>query len=148
MNVVEGGEEQMDQIQTSYDNTFYLYRGIWRAQSFTPTLLNLNYIDVFVGKIGSPTDDLVLSVRSDLTGSDLAVVSIPYGSIPQMLDWVRFDFSDLGVVPGEVYYIILKSAGGNSLNCYVWGYDNSNPYDFGSFWYSSNYGSNWFEFVL
>jgi len=146
LNVVEGGDEQIDQMQILNDNTFYLYRGIWRAQSFTPTLLNLAYVDVYVGSFGNPLDDLVLSIRSDLYGPDLVFSSVSSSSILHSLNWVRFDFTDLDVVPGETYYIILKTDSGSSQDHYIWSYSYSDPYDFGTYWYTFNTGGSWWQY--
>ena len=134
-------------MQTTKSNTFNIYRGLWRAQSFTPSLANLKYIDVYVKTIGDPADDLVLSIRNDIYGSDVTTASRSAASISESLDWVRFDFSDINVVPGQVYYIVLKSASGSSSECYTWGYSYSNTYPSGTLWYSSNAGGYWWQYT-
>ena len=126
---------------------FYLYRGIWRAQSFTPSLQNLAFIDVYVKSFGNPADDLVLSVKSDLYGSDLITSSVSPGSITSSLSWIRFDFNDLNVIPGETYYIILKTESGSYQDHYLWSYSYYDLYDSGSYWYSYNEGGSWWQYT-
>jgi hypothetical protein len=100
-------------------------------------------VEVYIKKAGSPSSILTLSVRSSFTGIDLASVSKSASQIPTTKSWVEFDFSDLIVNPGSTYYLVLKTNGGNSKNCYNWWYGMSTPYTNGMQWTSANGGRKW-----
>ncbi len=110
---------------------------------------NCHFVDSCRGiysKAGSPPSDVVLSVRSSLTGADLVSLSKPASQIPTSNGWVEFDFSDLTVTPGGTYYLVLRTTGGTSANCYSWGYGSATPYTNGALWFSTNTGGSWSEF--
>ena len=145
INVIQS-IEVLDQQQTQYNNNFALYTTRWGGQSFKPTVTLLTRVEVYMRKAGSPPSDVVLSVRSSLTGADLVSVSKPASQIPTSNGWVEFDFSDLTVTPGSTYYLVLKTTGGSSTNCYYWGYGSNTPYTNGMLWYSTNGGSTWTQY--
>jgi hypothetical protein len=146
LTVIES-TEVLDQQQTLYMNYFASYTIRWGGQSFIPTVSTLTRAEVYISKVRSPTSDLVLSVRSSLSGADLVSVSKPASEIPTGNSWVEFDFSDLPVTPGSTYYLFMKTAGGNNKNCYYWGYGTDTPYTDGMQWTSSNAGSKWTSFA-
>jgi hypothetical protein len=94
------------------------------AQSFTPTLNILTRVQLEMS--GAAT----VSIRDNLNGSDL---TSGYGekSSSYPFDWVEFDFTDISVVPGQLYYIIWNP---NSTS-YVWGNKDYNKYDNGEAFY-------------
>jgi hypothetical protein len=145
LNVVEQVEE-LDQSQSQYNSNFALYGSRFGGQSFTPVLDVLTRVELYLRRVGSPSGDLVVSVRSVIDGSDLASVSLSPGSVSGVMSWVDFDFDDVSVTPGNVYYIVVGSSGGNSANCYYWGYGSGTPYVDGALWYSNNGGGSWSEF--
>ena len=140
-------EEQLDQEQTDYSYDYRLYSSKWAAQSFEPSEDFLNRVELYMNRYGSPTDDLVLSIRSSLTGPDLTVCSKPASQIPTGISWVNFDFDDISVTPGNTYYIVLRTAGGNNFKSYEWGFGSYTPYTQGTFWKSSTSGSSWTEYT-
>ena len=146
VNIVTGGTEELDQEQATYSYDLSLYDVRHGAQSFIPTLDTLTRVELYVSQFGSPTSDLVVSIRDDLYGSDLASVSVPPGGIPTSSDWVSFDFSDISVTPGSTYYVMMMSTGGSFSQCYKMGFDTGDLYADGSLWYSSSAGSSWTEY--
>ena len=146
VNVVTG-TEVIDQQQTHYDKSNTVFSNRWSAQSFKPTLGVLTKVTLYVGKTGSPSSDLVVSIRSSRTGPDLVSVSKPSGSIPSSISWVEFDLPDYTVTPGSTYYLVVRTSGGSATNNYLWAYGYYNPYTNGSFWMSTNAGSSWTEYA-
>jgi len=96
-----------------------------------------------VGKAGSPPSALVLSVRSDLAGVDFVSISKSPSSIPTSNGWVEFNFSGLGVTPGNTYYLVLRTTGATWTDYYNWGYGSNTPYTNGVMSYSANGGITW-----
>jgi VCBS repeat-containing protein len=145
--VVTTVSEEVDQEQTQDGYNFVTYGGRWGAQSFTPTIKTLTRVRLYTHKKGNPPNHVFVSIRKSLTGSDLTVVSKPPDDIPPEPDWVSFDFEDINVTVGETYYIIFRTTGGSSKNCYIWKFGYNTPYTNGSMWFSSNAGSSWKQFM-
>jgi VCBS repeat-containing protein len=139
--------DQLDQEQTQGNYNFVAYDGRWGAQSFKPTLETLTRVILLVHKKGNPPDNLVVSIRDSLTGEDLTMVSKPSAEIPSESDWIEFDFEDIAVTPGDTYYIVLRTTGGNNANSYVWRFGYHTAYTDGELWYSSNAGSSWIKYI-
>ena len=140
--------EELDQFQIIKNNNFNIYNGRWGAQSFKPSLETLSSIELFISKTGSPTSDITLGIRDSLLGPDLAVVTLSSVMIPTEIDWVSFDFPDIPVVIGDLYYIVVRSSSGDAGSCYNWGFGYSNPYAEGSLWHSGKSGSSWRELSI
>jgi len=111
-------DDELDQSQPYYD--FYCGVGCdccKFAQSFTPSLDLLTRVELFMN--GSAT----VSIRNDLNGSDLTSVYAEKDSLRDW-DWVTFDFENVLVEPGHIYYIIwnpddtLDSLGCKDYNIY------------------------------
>ena len=136
-------DDVLDQQQTQYNSNYAFYTTRWCGQSFIPTVTSLTRVEVYIRKAGTPASDMVLSIRSFLTGADLVSVSKPASQIPTTISWVEFDFSDLTVTPGSTYYLVLRTSGGSSTSCYYWGYGSGTPYTNGMRWNSMNSGSAW-----
>jgi hypothetical protein len=138
--------EALDQQQTQYNNNFALYTTRWGGQSFIPTVSTLTRVELYMRKTGSPPTDVVLSIRSSISGADLVSISKPASAISTTNSWVEFDFTDLPVTPGNTYYLVLKTTSGTSTNCYYWGYGTGSPYANGALWYSATGGSSWTQY--
>ncbi|UCB57888.1 MAG: hypothetical protein JSV67_04575, partial [Thermoplasmatales archaeon] len=148
VNVILEPVDTLDQEQLLHTNDFSLFLNRYAAQSFIPQLDVLTRVELYVQQLGNPTDDLVVSIRDDLVGSDLTSVSIPAGDIPLSSDWVEFDFPDLSVTPGDVYYIVVHTTGGGISQGYRISYASGDPYGYGSYWYSRDSGFSWSDFSL
>jgi hypothetical protein len=139
--------EVLDQQQTQYNTNYAVYLARWGGQSFIPTLGSLTSAQLYMRKIGSPPGDVVLSIRSSLTGADLVSLSKPASQIPTSIGWVTFDLADLTVTSGNTYYLVLKTTGGDSTNCYYWGYGSGTSYTNGALWTSSDSGITWHQYT-
>jgi chitodextrinase len=143
------GSEQPDQVQTQYDNyRFSIRHGLWGAQSFKPSLETLTKVELLVGKGGFPSNDLVVSVRDSLTGSDLTSVFLSADELPYGVHWIEFDFPDISVTIENSYYIVVHTFGGSVCNCYIWGFGRNTSYDDGSLLYSGSSGFSWNNFEM
>jgi len=141
----EGGfsGELLDQQQTQPGINFPIYSSRWTGQSFKPTLGLLTGAEIYMRKIGSPSNSVTLSVRKTISGADLVTISMPASEIPTSYGWVKFDFSDVTVIPGSTYYLVLRTSGGSASNGYSWGYGYHTPYANGIRVYSISSGSSW-----
>ena len=99
----------------------------------------LTRIELLVGKIGTPTDNLSISIRSSLDGSDITSISLPPEEIPTDKDWIEFDFEDILVNISQTYYIVFTPWGAGMVYLW-WGYDNHNfdSYTNGESWLYTN----------
>jgi hypothetical protein len=138
--------EELDQQQTQMKSNFALYTSRWGGQSFIPRVNILTRVEVYMRKVGNPSSDVVLSVRSSLTGADLLSISKSASQIHTTSSWVEFDFSDIRITPGSTYYLVIKTSGGNVKNFYYWGYGFRTPYTNGMRWSSFIGGFNWMQF--
>ena len=141
VNVVVSQTEQLDQIQTQGNYYTKIYGSNQGAQSFKPSLDTLTKVELYVNKVGSPSADLVVSIRSSLSGQDLTAISKSPSQIPSSPGWVEFDFNDISVTPDSTYYIVVKAGGSSSSNRYNWWYSTTNTYSRGEYWVNS--GSSW-----
>jgi hypothetical protein len=135
--------EEIDQQQTNYSLDYLMYSTRWAGQTFTPTKELLTRVEIYMRKIGSPPNDVTLSVRTSRGGADLVNLSKPASEIPTSYSWVSFDFSDLNLTPGNTYYLVLRTDGGTSQNCYYWGYGYHTSYTNGIRFFSNDGGSSW-----
>jgi len=133
--------DQQQNIDCGYG--WQVLHNVWEAQGFIPSLPILTRVWLYVFELGSPTvTELIVTIRDNLTGDDLTE-ALTYG--PTGSQWVEFDFLNIKVTPGDVYYIVCKApAEGNDYdNCYCWFFGIDNPYENGEAWYSQDYGATW-----
>ena len=145
--------DDVDQSQTEHDSGAVVCSWYIWAQSFVPTKETLTGVELLLGRIGFIRSDIKVTIRNDLNGEDLATTTMPYNSVPLIWrlfigfpDWIYFDFPDISVLPGEIYYITLYTDGGFgqklSLICsYRWS-ASSNPDSYlnGEGWFSNVMG--------
>jgi hypothetical protein len=139
--------EQIDQIQEMNTNDFLMFGPRWGAQSFTPTANTLTKIELLIYKKGNPTQDLTVSIRNSLTGTDLTTKSLTPSQIPTTQTWIEFDFTDITVTPGNTYYILTSTAAPSISDNYVWRFGYNTPYTNGMLHFSSNSGSSWYNYI-
>ena len=151
--IVDEIEDEVDQSQTEHDNGAVVCSWYFWAQSFIPTKETLTGVELLLGRVGFIRSDIKVTIRNDLNGEDLATATMPYNSVPLIWrlfigfpDWIYFDFPDISVLPGEIYYITLYTDGGFgqklSLICsYRWS-ASSNPDSYlnGEGWFSNVVG--------
>jgi VCBS repeat-containing protein len=147
VEITVASPEELDQEQTQDNYNFVVYNARWGAQSFIPSLGTLTRIELLLRRKGSPPNDLVVSIRDSLTGSDLVTITKPASEIPSSEEWVEFDFEDISVTPGNTYYIVVRTTGGSSSNSYIWKFGYNTPYVNGCLWYSKDGGSSWIQYL-
>ena len=136
-------EPGVDQYQTEMTTGMVICSLFTWAQSFIPSKEPLKKVHLKLSRLGSITSDLTVSIRHDKEGGDLTETSIPYDRVPKNgYEWIPFNFPDIIVTPGETYYLLLSTDGGdNTANCYLWsGSGNAESYPQGDVWihWSSN----------
>lgn len=122
------------------------------AQSFVPTLPILTRIKLFLSNIRISCD-FIVSIRSDINGSDLTSVSVNYSEIPTYgnFDWIEFDFSDISVNIGKTYFIVATCDCG-CWTCpygeaFFWNRSSGDEYPFGFIWVNSTYDPEWHSYT-
>ena len=147
ITVVIGGEwEDIVQEQSGYN--FFIFGSRWAAQSFKPTSENLTRIDLLIGKRGTPPEDLIVSVRSALSGSDLVTYAIPEDYVPTVPGWVGCNIPDVQLTAYQTYYIVLHTGGTSNINSYQWSFGANTPYTDGALHYSSTSGVTWSQYSM
>ncbi|KYK22428.1 hypothetical protein AYK24_02340 [Thermoplasmatales archaeon SG8-52-4] len=136
--------EVIDQQQTTdcgYGCPFF--SNLWLAQGFIPTLGTITKVELKLFKVGTISSDVILSIRSTLTESDLTSITIDGSLIHEYSNWIEFDITDIAVEIGEMYYIVCRTTGGSMINYYCCLFQTNNPYSGGEVWGSLNSGSSW-----
>ena len=124
--------DQQQLVDSNY--AFAVSENGYYAQSFKPTLGWLTRVELKLYKIGNPVG-LRISIRSNLTGSDLTSKYLSGGLISTNKTWVEFDFPAISVTPGGTYYIVWDPVGvPDSHNNSYWCVGANNPYANGSAW--------------
>jgi hypothetical protein len=139
-----GAVEVIDQQQTTDCGEgcpFFSY--LWLAQGFTPTLETITRVELKLFKVGTIESDILLSIRSTLTGSDLTSISVSGTQVTTYGKWIEFDFTDISVTPDQMYYIVSRTSGGSMIDYYCCLFQINNPYPGGVVWGSLNSGATW-----
>lgn len=120
------------------------------AQSIKGTGQKLTHIGLILAKRGNPSAPITVSIRSSLSGSDLASFSISPSETRRFLTEIYKPLSSsVNLTSGDTYYIVVRTTNNNTSSYYVI-YDNSdavistylpNPYRDGQeYWWS---GTAW-----
>jgi hypothetical protein len=132
-------DDFLDQFQIIWNKGIAVGPPDLLAQSFKPSENMLTRIELLVGKIGTPTDNLSILIRSSLDGPNITSISLPPKEIPTDKDWIEFDFEDVLVNIIQTYYIIFTPWGTGMVYLW-WGYYNHNfdSYTNGESWLYTN----------
>lgn len=107
-----------------------------QAQSFQLVLeWTVSTLELFLSKIGSPTDNLFVDIVSTLGGSVIATSNtVSAAGLSSTAAWIAFTFSSPpSLSAGTTYYIVLRRSGARDLsNQALWEAKASNPYAAGS----------------
>ncbi len=115
------------------------------AQTFKPTMPALTRVELMLAKNSTTTYDYNVAIRSALDGVDLASASIPAEQITtENFSWIEFDFPDIGVTPGDTYYIVSYTTNASD-NWYAWGLKMGDVYLNGTIYYSIDDATTWLE---
>lgn len=160
--------DQIDQYQRNYsfdENYSYekfniFYKNVdnyqWCAQSFKPNLPVLTKINLLVYKINISCV-FIISIRDDLNGNDLVVMSKGSDEISNIenVKWITFDFPDINVLVNKTYYIIAKCYCGcvdyqqDNISYYSWIYGIETQYFTGESWIiKSSNSSEWDNYLI
>ena len=116
------------------------------AQSFIPTKDKLTAVSLFIFKHDTPPDPvhITVSIRDNLTGSDLATKTIDTSVVTiNKYKWVIFDFEDISITPGNTYFIICSGDAGDTTNVYCWFFSDNDTYTRGEACYKVSETANW-----
>lgn len=94
-----------------------------QAIDIGPSPVNAAGIGVYVRRVGTPTDNLVISLHEnpdDLTpGTQLASVSSAAGTVPTAYDWFKVQFAPVALTARTSYFIqIARSGAADAANYY------------------------------
>jgi hypothetical protein len=143
---LNGDRDQIDQSQISIENDGQILRdNIWGAQGIKPIYKIQTRVFLAICKTGDPPNDVIISIRDSLSGSDITTTSIPKDQIPPYpgILWIEANYDDVEVIPQQSYYIVSRTTGGDDSNYYLWFGSTGNPYPNGELWYSEDYGVWW-----
>jgi hypothetical protein len=151
--------DELDQSMTDYNGTIPIgqtYLGfntnLSIAQSFIPQKELLTRIQFLMGRNASTSYPCVLAVRDNLTDDNLAAISLEPNEFPvvngtpseDQLAWIDFNFNDLWVTTGQIYYIVIYTT--NITDNFYWIAGNSkNIYPNGTVFLSVDNGNTWTE---
>jgi len=114
------------------------------AQSFLPTREVLTKVELYIGRNTTASYPYVVAIRDNLTEENLIETSVDPGEIvPLNFSWVEFDFVDIVVEIGQIYYIVSYTEN-TTDNFYAWGaHNDSESYLYGCAWMSIDDGDTW-----
>jgi len=104
------------------------------AQSFTATSTGqIPKVRVFLGKNGSPTNNLTVRINADSSGkpstSSLASTVIPAATVGTIPSWIDATFNSAPTVNnGTKYWVVLDYNTNSATNYWNWRKDSSNAY--------------------
>jgi len=102
----------VDQKQTYQDGRGnFLVLNYTYGQEFTPTKDTLTAVSIYLFKYGTPSDPIhiTVSIRDNITGSDLAAKTIDTSSVTiSKTKWVLFDFEDIATTPEKIYTLCVR----------------------------------------
>ncbi len=108
------------------------------AQSFQPSLDFITGATVHVRRVGNPSGNLSVNLRSSLSGADLATATITPASLTTSYQDIEVTFPSLAqVTGGSTYYLVLTTTANNSSNYYQWGGRGTNGYANGTAYQNS-----------
>ncbi len=153
-------EDELDQSMTDMDGTLQVgyvilgnYTNLSVAQSFIPQKEVMTRLQFLMAANTSTTQPCVLAIRDNLIEENIAEISLQPDDFPvvngtpteEQLEWINFNFTDIWVIPGHVYYIVVysKSIPGN----FYWIAGNGTDiYKNGTVYLSIDNGITWGEF--
>ncbi|MFE3845794.1 clostripain-related cysteine peptidase [Thermoplasmatota archaeon] len=139
------GKTNIDQFQTdSRGGATVCGEWLW-AQSFKTSAKTLDKVQIKIVQNGLIFSDVKISIRNNLYGEDLTSYSKPFYFIPRgnNVRWIEFDFDDITVIPGNIYYIVCYTDRGDQKNFYNWRTSLNDVYKSGDAWIGWNKGTNW-----
>ena len=119
------------------------------AQSFIPQKAVLTRIQFLMAKNITTTYPCSLAIKDNITGVDLTSIRldpeqfpVADNAHPENLTWIDFNFTDIWVIPGQTYYMVISTANITNNFYYVTG-NGSNLYPNGTAYWSLDNGNTW-----
>jgi len=116
-------------ISQYYLNAAWLLGSTTTAQAFAQSIKGtgrpLDHVGILLAKQGNPTGNIVVSIRSSLTGADLSSFSITPAEVPTSGSEVYKSLSAPLTLTGGVTYYIVVSTTNNDINNNYWIFDNA-----------------------
>ena len=143
-NNVFGEEGELDQSQTKFSGSRSIYN-VQFAQSFRTRVKKLTRVQLYLkfNQGGTGSDNVKVSIRAGGSTPDYEEITSfarDVNDIPKDFTWVEFDFQDVYVTEGELYYIVLNFYPPSDVSRIDWGYytsDDGVEYEEGSAWEKS-----------
>lgn len=106
------------------------------AQSFTVTTTTLiNSLSLYIKKVGSPTN-LNIYLARDNNGEPLIdpplIGTISASNLTNNYQWLSTTVTNLPLIEGKTYWLILSPNNATASNYYTIGFDNTDGYNFGT----------------
>jgi hypothetical protein len=100
------------------------------AQSFRPTFSTLTRVFLFLRKVGTEANYKYyrMDIKEDLESSPLTSTTVPEENIAIDSEWCEFDFPDIDVETGEIYYIVVYGAQPAGEDPIYWYFGYPDPY--------------------
>lgn len=115
----------VDQQQTNTAEVHWLDYGVANWQQFVNHGYVIEEVDCHIGCYYSGSADITLSIEKTL-GSALTYVTYPATALPDNTQaWFTFDFPDVNLTYGEMYYIVIRFGIGSE---YGWSGAYGDPY--------------------
>jgi hypothetical protein len=114
------------------------------AQAFQPTYKVLCRVELMIVKRYNP-GSITISIREELDGDDLALVTLTADEVAEDMAWKEFNFPDIEVTPGNTYYIICNAFDIVDYDAYYWYFGINNAYTNGESWIKR---ITWREFTI
>jgi len=131
----------VDQRQVNQWWLFGINNTRWLAQSFIPTIDTLDKLEVSLA-VWESGYDATISLRESLDGTSLSEITItPEPTGWDTTVWVDIDVPEIGITPGEPYYIVCSNT--NEDWGIGWSVGADNPYKQGTFYLSEDGGTTW-----
>jgi len=128
-------------INTTRNSNFRLgYSNFFRYlnQSFKlPVSGTITGAEIMMQKIGAPTSPITVSIRSSLSGPDIATGTIQPSMVTTSsgFGWVTVPITGSPVLTGgTTYYLRISVPGTSTKNYYRWATNSANPYSSGTFY--------------
>ena len=114
-----------------------LYQGWCSAQGFIPSKQSLSKVSLIIVKYGNPPADstITVSIKDSLNGDTLTSKQVNMDTISTSK--VDFDFPDINVIPGTIYYIVCSIDKHDQHNPYYWSFTVNDKYENGEGWLSN-----------
>lgn len=116
------------------------------SQSFKPTYNVLSHIDLYMQKVGDPLENVKIQLRKGEINGEIVYEGLIYpDDLPesQGFGWIAIDIPDIGITPGETFFILVSSNFTNNHNTILVGRNSLNGYEEGFYATSKDEGETW-----